>query len=126
MLMKSRIWCFVLLFLASTTPLSVLGQTHRGSIRGTLTDSASRPISNVTVKLIQNETNESRTTTTGDQGEFTISSLPSGPYRIEVEHTGYKKYARLVNLQVNQELRLDISLDVGPINEELVVTAPET
>ena len=126
MLMKVRIWCFVLLFLASTTPFSAFGQTHRGSVRGTLTDSAFRPISNVTVKLIQNETNESRITTTGDQGEFTISSLPPGPYRIEVEHTGYKKYARLVTLQVNQELRLDISLDVGPISEELVVTAPET
>jgi len=124
--MKVRIWCFVLLFLASTTPFSAFGQTHRGSVRGTLTDSAFRPISNVTVKLIQNETNESRITTTGDQGEFTISSLPPGPYRIEVEHTGYKKYARLVTLQVNQELRLDISLDVGPISEELVVTAPET
>ena len=126
MLMKLRTLCLILLFLASTTPLSAFGQTHRGSVRGTLTDSASRPIANVTVKLIQNETNESRTTTTGDQGEFTISSLPPGPYRIEVEFTGYKKYSRLVTLQVNQDLRLDISLDVGPITEELVVTAPET
>jgi hypothetical protein len=62
----------------------------------------------------------------GDQGEFTVSSLPPGPYRIDVEQTGYKKYSRLATLQVNQELRLDISLEVGRISEELVVTAPET
>jgi len=105
---------------------SAIGQTHWGSIRGTLTDSASTPLSNVAIRLVQIETNESRITRTGDQGEFTVSALAPGPYRIEVEQTGYKKYSRLATLQVNQELRLDISLEVGPINEELIVTAPET
>jgi Carboxypeptidase regulatory-like domain len=126
MIMKLRTLCLILVILASSTPFSALGQTHRGSIRGTLTDAAGRPISNVTVRLIQNETNESRVTKTGEEGEFTISSLPPGPYRIEVEHTGYKKYSRLTTLQVNQELRINVSLEVGPISEELVVTAPET
>ena len=126
MIMKLRTLCLLLVFLASSTPFSALGQTHRGSIRGTLTDAVGRPISNVTVRIIQNETNESRVTKTGEEGEFTISSLPPGPYRIEVEHTGYKKYSRLTTLQVNQELRINVSLEVGPISEELVVTAPET
>ena len=102
------------------------GQTHRGSIRGTLANSSGEALSNVPIKLVQTETNESRIAKTGDQGEFTVSSLPPGPYRIEVEQTGYKKYSRLATLQVNQILRIDISMEVGPINEELIVTAPET
>jgi hypothetical protein len=125
--MKVRTVCLLILVLPLVSAqFSAIGQTHRGSIRGTLTDSASTPLSNIAIRLVQAETNESRITRTGEQGEFTVSALPPGPYRIEVEQTGYKKYSRLATLQVNQELRLDISLEVGPINEELIVTAPET
>ena len=125
--MKVRTVCLLILILPLVSAqFSAIGQTHRGSIRGTLTDSASTPLSNIAIRLVQTETNESRITRTGEQGEFTVSALPPGPYRIEVEQTGYKKYSRLATLQVNQELRLDISLEVGPINEELIVTAPET
>ncbi|HSO76897.1 MAG TPA: TonB-dependent receptor, partial [Blastocatellia bacterium] len=82
--------------------------------------------SNAPVRLVQTETNESRMTRSGDHGEFAVSALPPGSYRIEVEQTGFKKYSRGVTLQVNQELRLDIELEIGSINEELFVTAPET
>jgi outer membrane receptor protein involved in Fe transport len=125
--MKLRTACFLILLLpvVSSSPFLAHGQTHRGSIRGTLTDSSGAPLSNLPIKLLQTETNESRVTRTGDLGEFTVSALPPGPYRIEVEQTGYKKHSRLVTLQVNQALRLDISLEVGPISEELIVNAPE-
>jgi hypothetical protein len=116
----------ILLLPLVSAQFSALGQTHRGSIRGTLTDSAATPLTNVVIKLVQAETNETRTTRSGEQGEFTVSALPPGPYRIEVEQTGFKKYSRLATLLVNQELRLDISLEVGPISEELIVTAPES
>ena len=125
--MKVRTICLLILLLPlESAQFSAIGQTHRGSIRGTLTDSLSTPLSSVVIKLIQTETNESRSARTGDDGEFTVSALPPGSYRIEVEQTGYKKYSRLATLQVNQELRIDISLEVGPITEELIVTAPET
>ena len=125
--MKVRTICLLILLLPlESAQFSAIGQTHRGSIRGTLTDSLSTPLSSVVIKLIQTETNESRSARTGDEGEFTVSALPPGSYRIEVEQRGYKKYSRLATLQVNQELRIDISLEVGPITEELIVTAPET
>ena len=104
---------------------SAYGQTHRGSIRGTLEDSSRRPLSSAPITLVQIETNETRTTRSGDHGEYGVSALPPGSYRVEVEQTGFKKYSRLVTLQVNQELRLDIALEIGSISEELIVTAPE-
>jgi hypothetical protein len=125
--MKVRTVCLLMLLLPLvSSQFAVHGQTHRGSIRGTLTDSAATPLTNVVIKLVQAETNETRTTRSGGQGEFTVSALPPGPYRIEVEQTGFKKYSRLATLLVNQELRLDISLEVGPISEELIVNAPES
>lgn len=124
--MKIRTLCSLLLLLPLlATQFSVMGQTHRGSIRGTLSDK-SAPLTNVPIKVIDADTNESRTATTGDQGEFTVSSLPPGRYRVEVEKQGYKKYSRLAFLQVNQDLRLDITLEVGPITEELVINAEQT
>lgn len=125
--MKVRTVCLLIILMPLVSAqFAALGQSHRGSIRGSLTDSSGTPLGNVSIKLIQTETDESRVAITGEQGEFTVPALPPGAYRIEVEQTGYKKYSRILTLQVNQEVRLDISLEIGSINEELIVTAPET
>jgi len=123
--MKIRTFCSLLLLFLLSTQFSVIAQTHRGSIRGSLVDK-SAPLANAPITITNIETNESRTASTGDQGEFTVSSLPPGRYRIEVEKTGYKKYSRVASLQVNQDLRIDITLEVGPITEELVINAEQT
>jgi hypothetical protein len=125
--MKVKTACLLLVILhLMSSPFSASAQTHRGSIRGILTDSSTAPLANVVIKIVQTDTNESRNVRSGEQGEFAVSSLPPGPYRIEVEQTGYKKHSRLVVLQVNQELRVDASLEIGQISEEIIVTAPAT
>jgi hypothetical protein len=106
--------------------LDASAQTHRGSIRGIVGDSARTPLSNASIKLIRTDTNELRTVKSSDQGEFTVSALGPGSYRVEVEERGYKKYSRYITLEVDQDLRLDIALEVGSVNEELVVRAPAT
>ena len=125
--MKVKTVCLLLLILnVVSAPFSASGQTHKGSIRGSISDNSPAPLTNVAIRIVQTGTGESRTVRSGEQGEFAVSALPPGPYRIEVEQTGYKKHSRLVVLQVNQELRVDISLEVGQITEEIIVTAPAT
>ena len=125
--MKSRTICLLILCLALVPrEFSVYGQTHRGSIRGTLTDSSAKAVSGARVRVVQTDTIETREGRSGEEGEFVVSSLPPGPYRIEVEQAGFKKHSRLVTLQVNQDLRLDITLEAGSINEEIIITAPAT
>ncbi len=101
------------------------GQNHRASIRGTLNDASQARLSGIPIKLVLIDSGEVRTTTSSDNGEFAISALAPGSYRLEVEQTGYKKYIQSVTLKVNQELRLDVSLEVGPLVEQVVVTAPQ-
>ena len=67
---------------------------------------------------------ESNTTFTNATGEFIFATLPVGSYRLEVEHSGYKKYVSRFNLSVNQDLRLTISLEVGSLQETVAVSAP--
>jgi hypothetical protein len=95
---------------------SAFAQTHRGSIRGTVTDPAGAVIVSASVKATNKETNEVRTVTSGGEGEFAISSLTPGTYVVEISATNFKSFLREITLQVNQELRLDASLEVGGIN----------
>lgn len=117
---------FLLLFSFFASGLTASGQSYRGSIRGAITDNSQARLSGATVRLINSATNDIRTTTSSDAGEFIVSSLPPGSYRLEVERAAYKKYAQSLILQVNQELRINVVLDVGSIAEEVVVQALQT
>ena len=111
----------ILLLLIPQTP--AFGQSDRASVRGTLSDPSRARLAGAQVKLILIDANETRTATSGSDGEFTISALAPGAYRLEIEQSGYKKYIQAITLQVNQQLRLDISLTVGAITEQLLVNA---
>ncbi|MGB7925877.1 MAG: carboxypeptidase regulatory-like domain-containing protein [Pyrinomonadaceae bacterium] len=106
----------VLLFAASTG-----AQTHRASIRGTITNATGNRLADASVRLFDEATNESRDAASEANGEFTVSGLPPGSYRLEVEAGGYKKYIRRFDLQVNQIQRIDVMLEVGSLPEETVI-----
>jgi Carboxypeptidase regulatory-like domain len=122
--MKVKVFLLIACLLAATATVSA--QTHRGSIRGLLTDSSRARLAGASVTVVREETSETRSVTTGSEGEYVISSLPAGRYRLEVQLAGYKKHVEEFSLLVDQELRVDLSLEVGPIAEEVLVTAPRT
>ncbi len=99
-------------------------QTHRGAIRGIVSDPTGVPLGNVTVTVVQQATNELRSATTGPDGIFSLSLLPPGAYRIETELAGYKRLVEEIELQVNQDVRADAQLEIGTVTEEVFVTAP--
>src|SRR5262249_11662389 len=114
------------MLLLSFSCYPVLGQTYKASIRGTVTDNSGSRVPSLSIVLIQSETNEKRTATTDEQGDFVISLLAPGPYHLEIQQNGFKKYVQQLRLGVNQEIRLDVSLKAGSIAEEMVVNAPRT
>jgi hypothetical protein len=122
---KTKILSLLLLSLF-TFESAAYGQTYRASVRGAISDVSRTRLAGATVRLIETSTNVTRTTTSSDDGEFVVSLLLPGSYRLEVEQANYKKYAERFVLQVNQELRINITLDVGSIAEEVVVTSPQT
>lgn len=98
-------------------------QPVRGVISGSVTDAGKQPISGAIVTVTQEDTNKTRITTSDAQGEFTVSALQPGTYRVEVEREGYRKYVQQIILPVDQEVRMDAPLPAGRITEEVVVTA---
>lgn len=99
------------------------GQTHKASIRGTVTDTSGGRVVGASVKILHEETGETRSLSTSDEGNFGFSLIPPGTYSLEVEKSGFKKLVQKIGLKVNQELRLDPVLQVGNVSDEVVVAA---
>lgn len=111
------------LFLISIVGSSISAQGFRGVLRGRVTDSSDKPIAGARVTLNREETNEKRVVVSDAMGNYALPLLPPGAYRVEVEHSGFKKTVSRLILEVNQELRVDLSLAVGTLREEVVVEA---
>jgi len=90
---------------------------------GIVSDDSGRPLAGVQVTLVNEETNRKREATTGSTGEFLVSLLAPGPYRLEAERSGYRKHAQRLVLLVNQELRVEVPLLPGSLSETVTVTA---
>jgi hypothetical protein len=101
-------------------------QTYRGSIRGTVTDPNNAVVPAASVSLASKETNEQRTSVTNATGEYTISSLPPGRYTLKIAAGGFETLSQDIALNVNQELRVDVSLVVGQVatDSNMIISRP--
>jgi Carboxypeptidase regulatory-like domain/TonB dependent receptor len=95
-----------------------------GSITGQISDPSGAAISNAAVKVTQISTNVERSTESSADGYYTIPNLLPGQYAIRVESSGFKPTTQTgVQLQVDQDLRLDFTMQIGSVNEQVVVEA---
>jgi Carboxypeptidase regulatory-like domain/TonB dependent receptor-like, beta-barrel len=101
---------------------AVHAQSLKGSIGGSVTDSSGKPITGVTVSLIAEETGRKRTGASDSRGDFVITLLAPGSYRLEVEREGFQKYVQTIDLLVDQEIRVGVSLQPGRRTEQVTVT----
>src|SRR5215217_7513959 len=105
--------------------LSLVAQAQfRAGVQGTVTDNAGATVAGATVTLTNRETNQTQTTTTGDNGYYRISGLPPGLYGLSVEVQGFKKGV-VSELKVDAEsIRgQDVVLEAGGITEVVTVQA---
>jgi len=105
---------FFLVVLTLLLPVVVAAQTHHASLRGTIYDPNRAAIRGARVSVTNTATGDVRTTNTDNNGEYAISSLPAGEYQVEVEVSNFEKLVRKIELLVNQDQRLDVTLEIGP------------
>jgi hypothetical protein len=110
----------LLLLFSSAVTTTTTAQTHRATVRGRVTNITGAQLAGADIRLVHVATNETRSLRTGAEGEFSIPQLPPGAYRLEIEATGYGKYTREFELQVNRTQQLDVTLEVGPLAVEVV------
>ncbi|HEV2666199.1 MAG TPA: carboxypeptidase-like regulatory domain-containing protein, partial [Blastocatellia bacterium] len=119
--MKTRIALFICFALLQAT--NVLAQAT-ATIVGGVTDSGGKVIANARVTVTHKETGLTRQVTTNDRGFYVVHSLPVGAYTVDVEAPGFKRKSVIgITLQVNEEPRIDVTLEVGAVSETVTINS---
>jgi hypothetical protein len=113
-----------LLTLALVSCLAIVVQADTvGSISGTVTDQTGAVIPDTTITALNLDTTVQQTTKTNANGFYNFTALPVGRYEIEILRDGFKPYKRTgLVIDVNSQLRADVSLSMGGQSEEVVVS----
>lgn len=123
---KVSYWGLGLALLALACVSSLQAQVESGKIVGTIKDSSGAIVAGAAVTVAETQTNAERKTTTSSQGEYVVTELKPGVYTVKAEREGFKKAVEAdFKLDINQVVRVDFTLVVGSIQEEVVVTAAE-
>ncbi len=113
-----------LLSMALLLSASLCAQTDLSTIRGTATDSSGAVIANAEVKLVDMETNFTRTLATDQNGNYEIPYLRRATYRLTATHAGFATFvADAIVLESSQTRRIDVSFSVGQVTSEVTVAA---
>jgi hypothetical protein len=93
------------------------------TLYGTVSDRSGAVIPNAQVTATNVRTNQARTAETNNAGQYRFDFLPIGEYSVEMTATGFKKFVqRGVVLEINVTARVDVTLDVGTLSEEIEIT----
>ncbi|MEY2536677.1 MAG: hypothetical protein QOG67_417, partial [Verrucomicrobiota bacterium] len=99
-------------------------QTSFGRISGSVTDSSGAAIAGATIKIINTETQTARTVESDDNGFYTVTNLPVGPYTLEATQKGFqRKEITGIAVVADGRLTADFKLTVGDITQTVEVTA---
>ena len=118
---RSPVCVGVVLFMGWANVVSA--QTVTGTILGNVTDPSGASIPDAKVTVTNNNTRLERVVSTNTLGTYVAPFLPVGTYTVTIESTGFQgKSLTDIVLQVDNQLRLDVSLDLGAVTEVVEVT----
>jgi hypothetical protein len=99
-------------------------QDFRASIVGRVTDASGAVAPNARVTAIHVETGFATRTESTGTGDYTLTGLAPGTYRLEVELKGFKKYLQEgIVLAIQARPTLDVVLEPGEITTSVTVSA---
>jgi len=105
-------------------PGRVSAQVVGATISGTVTDSSGSKMADVNIVITNVGTGITTSTTTKGEGTFVLPNLQPGNYEISASAKGFSTLVRKgITLTVGQEQILNLSLQVGGVNEQVTVTA---
>src|SRR6059036_2972920 len=109
-------------FLTVAASGTLFGQGFQGGLRGSIKDSGG-VVPGVEVTLTNEQTNIKRSTVTNERGEYVFTNIDPGTYGLKAVLQGYKTIDRSgIRVGTQQFFTLDLSLEVGTIEENVTVT----
>jgi outer membrane receptor protein involved in Fe transport len=99
-------------------------QTVTGSLVGHVKDANGGATAGARVTVIEVYRGAKRETVTNAEGNYSINSVDPGVYRVEIEHTGFKKFVRdRVEVAINTTVRADARLEPGALIETVEISS---
>lgn len=122
--MASTKTCLLLTSLSLLLSSEAIAQISTADLVGSIADASGAVIPGVTVTAENVSTGLTRKATTDSGGNWTITLLPIGTYQVKAEKTGFKSgTASNVVLAAGDRLRVDMSLELGSVQQSVEVTA---
>jgi len=99
-------------------------QSGTAGIYGSVVDAQGAVVAGANVSLTHIERNQIRTARSNEVGQFVFPLIPVGGYVIRVEQPGFRTFEQTgIVLQVNDNRRIDVALEVGDISTRILVEA---
>ena len=121
--MGKRIKTLAGLFVFLAGSAGLFGQVTTATIQGTAEDEQGAVIPGVDITITNMETGVSRTSISDDEGRYLATNLNLGTYEVRAELMGFRAAVRQgITLTIGQVAVVDLTLQVGEISEEVIVT----
>ena len=119
-----RFFTRILVIVSTLLTSNLLFADVTGSILGVVRDPSHAVVKGARVTITNTETNLSQSAVSADDGSYRFLALPVGTYKLNASMTGFQQFNTTdIVLKVNDELRFDIVLKVGSINEQVSIAA---
>ncbi|NBO65120.1 MAG: TonB-dependent receptor, partial [Acidobacteria bacterium] len=105
---------------------TLMAQNIGASLNGRVLDAQNNVVANVAIKLMEIERGRERSFVADAQGNYTLSGLPPGAYRLVMSAPGFAVYQSLpITLRVGDSFRFDVRLEVTGVSEAVnIIDSP--
>src|ERR1700742_1606110 len=107
--------------------VSMLAQTSKGTISGTVVDNTGAVVVGATVTATNQDNGQTRTVTSGPSGGYTMDGMDLGTYTVNVSKDGFQKLTieRIV-VRASVTTSVDAKMKVGSTGETITVESTGT
>src|SRR5579871_1720637 len=124
MLNFCRSTCVLVLALSALVMPTVVRADVTGSILGVVHDKTQAVVAGVHVVATNTETNQTREAVSESDGSYRLLALPPGTYKVTATAAGFQQFTTTnIDVRVNDQLKVDIALEVGSVQQAVEVTA---
>ena len=121
---RSVLFTTIVIAVAFFLAANIYAQGVNGSIIGTVSDASHAVVVGTQVTATNLDTNANRNATSDSAGQYRILVLPPGRYKITANAPGFRQFtANDIDLKVDDQLRINVTLTVGDVEQAISVEA---